>query len=893
MLLLSALPATSEAGKTCSVFMPPSRIAKARSNAEQYPWAAEIRDKAIANAAAYMKLPDNDLWDLMFGATIPRSWMVWSNGFCPACRKSVPMYNWKMEALGHPWKVRCPHCSEAFPKNDFKAFYESGLDEHGVFDPKLANRSLLYNADHPDPKDPLHGFGVDDGTGYVDGTNKWRFIGAYLIYGQWKQAIVNGIAALGNAYCVTGDAAYAHKAAILLDRVADLYPTFDFQSQAEVYEIHQGNGYVSVWHDACGETRTMVMAYDHIFDAIRNDTELIRFLATKARRYRLENTKATFADIQRNIEDRILKDSLANRPKVESNYPQTDLNIAIIKAVLGWPSDRGEVNAVLDGIIDKGTAINGVTGEKGLTGYASWAVATLADMLELFSRLEPTYVADAFKRKPRLNETWQFYVDTWCLQKYYPNSGDCGAMASQSGFQGVTLSKYVGVGQSGFSFLGRLHDVTGDPAYLQLMYIGNGNTVQDLPHDIFANDPAALQALVQKVVSDKGTTLEVTSANKEQWHLAVLRSGKGTNARALWMDYDSYERHCHLDCMNMGLYAMGLDLMSDFGYPPVQYGGWNAPKAQWNISTASHNTVVLDGQSQPRLAGKCTLWADGDKFHAIRASAPEIAGQQYERTAVMVDTSAADSYVLDIFRVIGKSDHAKMQHTQAARLTTSGLSPASREDFSQFFRNTQTDPSPRPGWSVDFEVTDRRGLAEKDPNAHLRITDLTYGAEVSTCEAWVSLGISSNAETWIPETIVRRRGQAPLASTFVSIIEPYGKSSSIESIARLPLATASGAAFGDANVAVEVRFKDGRRDVLIAADAENPTGAKPSLAADKKLVQKENGIRLEGELCLVRFGKSGRIEHIALCKGKSLEVDVRTFEMPEGKDFYELGAAGE
>ena len=36
-------------------------------------------------------------------------------------------------------------------------------------DPELADRSLLFNAEHPDPNDPLHTFAVDDGFGYDDG----------------------------------------------------------------------------------------------------------------------------------------------------------------------------------------------------------------------------------------------------------------------------------------------------------------------------------------------------------------------------------------------------------------------------------------------------------------------------------------------------------------------------------------------------------------------------------------------------------------------------------------------------------------------------------------------------------------------------------------------------
>ena len=879
MVLMAMLPAVVGAAegpyKTGGVFMSAERRQKAISNAGKYPWARDIRDQIVARAQPWMGFSDDELWDLMFGATISRSWMVWSNGFCPACKKSVPMYTWHIDALARPWKVQCPQCKELFPKNDFQAFYRSGLDEHGVFDPKLADRALLFNTEHPDPSDPLHLFAVDDGTNYVEGQSRWRFIGAYLIYGQWKQAIVGGVSALGAAYSVTGDPAYAHKAGVMLDRVADLYPTFDFAKQAEVYEVPGLAGYVSTWHDACGETRSLAVAYDQVFDAIKDDKDLVRFLAVKAKRHKLDNPKASFADVQRNIEERILRDAMANRKKIESNYPQTDLNFAMFKAMLDWPESRAEVNRIVGNIVRHGTSADGVSGEKGMCCYASWAVSTLAEMLELFSRIEPTFLADAFKQHPTLYKTWRFYIDAWCLQSYYPNIGDSTTFVNPNGFHGVNLGKTAGVGASGFTFLDHLYGITGDPAYMQIMYAENGNSVENLPYDIFADDPAALQKKAKEIIDRDGLSIKMASANKEKWHLALMRSGENDNARVAWMDYDSNERHCHSDCMNLGLYAYGIDLMADFGYPPVQYGGWEAPKAQWFTHPAAHNTVVVDGARQARLAGKSTLWADGKQFHAVRASSPEIAGKQFERTAAMVDISDSEFYVLDVFRVVGGKDHAKFMHTQLASLTPSGLTLSPGEDYGHgtFFRDPRTDPAPKPGWSVDWAIDDRQKRATPGPEIHVKYTDLTPNAQATICDAWVSLGISTNNEAWIPEIIVRGKSEIePLASAFVGVIEPYYKRSSISSIRRLSLETAKGNAYGDPNVAVEITLIDGRRNVLICADIENPLALSPSLATDGALVQKETGITLSGEMCLVRFAKSGEVERVVLCKGTSVRI---------------------
>jgi hypothetical protein len=162
----------SDAHKTAGTLFNRQLLEKARKNAARYPWAADIQKQIVDAAQPWMKYSDDELWDMMFGPTIKRAWQVWSNGYCPSCNKSVPMYNWIARALDQPWKMQCPHCKELFPKNDFFKFYRSGLDEHGIFDPNKADRSLLFNTEHPDPEDPLHLFGVDDGEGYVEGENQ-------------------------------------------------------------------------------------------------------------------------------------------------------------------------------------------------------------------------------------------------------------------------------------------------------------------------------------------------------------------------------------------------------------------------------------------------------------------------------------------------------------------------------------------------------------------------------------------------------------------------------------------------------------------------------------------------------------------------------------------------
>ncbi len=892
--------------KQRSVFYPARLIENARRNVGQYDWARQIRDSVVQQAEPWMELSDEELWSLMFGPTITRSWMVWSDGHCPSCEKSVPMYNWEMDAMERPWRTRCPHCQEIFPKNDFHKFYCSGLDQHGVFAPERADRSLLFNNEHPDPNDPLHKFGVDDGEGYVGGDKRWRFIGAYLVYGQWKQAVLGGIKKLAAAHVVTGDKRYAHKAAVMLDRVADLYPTFDFKKQALLYERVRGAGYVSVWHDACEETRELALAYDQIFEGIEGDQALVEFLQAKAEKFAPTNPKNSIQDIRANIEARILRDALANTAKISSNYPRTPIAIAIMKAILRWPRKRDEVLSIIDGFLKRATAVDGVTGEKGLANYSAFGLQSIGLFLGEWDRAIPGFLDEVYKRQPRLHDMYRFHIDTWCFTSYYPLSGDTGWFARKiDQYQGVRFlrpdrksgysHKDATLSPSMFTLMWRLHRLTGDPAFAQALYIANEKSTEGLPYDLFADDPEGIRRGVAGVIAKEGERPKLKSVNKQQWHLAILRSGEGPDSRAAWLDYDSGGGHSHSDGMNLGLFAKGLDLMPDCGYPPVQFGGWGSAKANWYKMTASHNTVVVDGKNLAAGAGKTTLWADGEHFQCIRASAPAlIGGRQYERTVATIDMSGRDFYLVDIFRVVGGKDHAKFMHSHFGTIRTDGLQLGDAEPFGHGtqMRNFRSDPNPSPGWRVGWEIEDRYEILPKDAKVGLRYTDLTTDARASIAEGWVTAGqYNTSVETWIPRIMVRCRSEkAPLVSTFVSVIEPYEDKSRIASIRRLSLQDSDGAQYADPNVAVEIVFRDGSRDLLIAADVENPLGLEPAVSKEgSTLVQPEWKLQLDGELCVVRKDKTGKLKRISLCKARSVAVDDVRVELEGIQEYIEKG----
>lgn len=885
LTLLAPSASATEWTKKGSAFYPERLTKSLKTNLDGSDWAKQARDRMVKEAEPWMSFSDEELWGLMFGNTISRSWMVWSDGFCPACKSLVPMYNWKIDAQNRPWKVQCPHCEEFFPKNDFKKFYDSGLDESGVFDPDRADRSLLFNLDHSDPADPLHQFGVDDGEGYVEPggekERRWRFIGAYLIYGQWKQAVLGGIVKLADAYTLTGDPEYARRAAILLDRVADLHPTFDFKAQGVLYEGPGSAGYLSTWHDSCEETREMALAYDQIFAGIEGDESLLAFLSAKAKKHGLENTKNSAAEVRRNVEDRILKDALANPEKIHSNYPRREICVAVIQTVLGWPGNREEVLCFLDETIARATAVDGVTGEKGLANYSAFVIQSLAQFLGLYTRMDADFLGEMMERNPKLKQTYRFHIDVWCGQKFYPLSGDTGWIGKpHPTYVGMLFQKPPTLAPSMYSFLGDLHRVTGDAAYLQVVHSANGASTEGLPHDLFAANPEEFQSRAQKVIEEQGPVIPLKSLNKEEWRLAVLRSGSGENERAVWIDYDSEGGHSHLDGMNLGLFAKGLDLLTDFGYPPVQFGGWGSDRSRWYRSTLSHNTVIVDGMDQKGAAGETEFFGAGEDFRILKVSGPEIYGvSRYERTVCLVDVDDENSYILDLFRVRGGQEHVRRLHASFGEIEIEGIDPTPSDAWGgekAQMRNFRSDAHPEAGWMVDWKIEDRYGLIDASREVHLRSTDLTGDCEAILAESWVvPNGYESTEEAWIPTVLTRRTSQVgPLDSIFVQLIEPYEGSPSILEARRLPET-------GTDSIAIEVVLRDGRRDLFLIAD---PSGA-----------QEKNPSRLEAEgisataaAAWARYGADGGIRRAAWVRGKGGVFGELRIDLDEEVEFFEL-----
>ena len=262
-----------------------------RSLCQTYEWAQSQRQNILAHCDFWMGLPDAELRIAVPSQMVPRSLYLNQKAGCPNCGVEIfrhGYYPWLMNPKEHPWKLQCPVCKAWFPKNDFAAYHRSGLDERLMFRPERADASLLFNAEHPEPNDPLHRYAVDPGTGYQDKEKgSFKFVAHYNHHANWganarypgsAHSIPSAAVGLGYGYAITGDLRYAHKAAVLLDRLADVYPELDFEYWASRGGYHQYRGIYGTAVDSTWSTRVaydLVRAYALVRDAIEADRALV------------------------------------------------------------------------------------------------------------------------------------------------------------------------------------------------------------------------------------------------------------------------------------------------------------------------------------------------------------------------------------------------------------------------------------------------------------------------------------------------------------------------------------------------------------------------------------------------------------------------------------------
>lgn len=806
-------------------------VARARKQVREDPGARRVLKGILEKAGAWVNREDAWLEQVITPASIPRAFNVHHLG-CPIHGMEYfkhGNYSFKF-SLDRPWKIVCPVGGEEYPSNDFRAFFTSGMKD----------RNLL-TGEYP-----------DDGWGWRkpgDG-KKWWFV-AYYNHWAWMREIIPGVLALSRAYLLTGDVGYAHKAGLLLYRIADVYPEMDHNKQSryatEFVPSYQGRILNCIWE--CGLAWDLAEAYDNVFDGINQANTLHERLGKS-------NT-----EIHAHIDQGLMAELVSGvyKGQIRGNFGMCQhalLTAAIVRQagdeqnvvdfLLKTVENSYGIDLVMHNIVHR----DGVSMEENSPGYAwSW-VDRILRLAEMMNKLG----VNLYARHPKIRQMLLHPLRETVIGKYTPNIGD--SFGVMDGLVGLPRwAAEIGYREYKDPYL---------LAYLRDMDRrtnsgSSGNVLMKPAFEDLFQQPVELPS----EPAPPKSSLDVYDAfngayNHGGYGLALLRSGQAyPRAVALW--YGTSIGHGHPDKLMVEVYAKGKKILPDLGYP--QFTDDHPEADAWVKNTISHATVVVNAQKQTSAAkGDLHMFGATSEVQVAEASAetnyPGIVSQ-YRRTVGLVDVSERDAYVVDVFRVSGGRQHDYSLHGPYGDFVVEGLSlsePApgtlAGPDVPYAFLYDDEElkkPGAQgferyKGSGLSYLKNSRQGTASMPWRATWRIKELggqlvedylTIMRLPMTSEAiFVADGIPPLRPDNPPALkylISRREGQN-LSSTFVSLFVPHTGKLFIRSARLLPV-------------------PDGTGVVAVAVDRGNETDVILSSLDGSARCEVEGGIVFKG-----RFG---------------------------------------
>jgi len=706
----------SSSAKTGRTLFTDDMVANAQHNANNYPWGISQRKKITGSAWEFVVVQDL-LYKSVPAEGVPRSSTICTLGsprdistHCPACGIDVEMQyggKWDIDLIRKPWKVWCMNCKTVFPTNDFALLYERGLDENGEYNRELAiqrnkeavargEKDALVNELYPERG---RTWMVDDGFGWspADGTYgtndpvKYTMVAKYAHDYWYKAPKYNMRYILGrlrDAYLWTGDERYGRTGAILLDRIADVYPAFDVTKLSLGYNLSHGGGYSgktmgAIWENyLAGYLAECYDAFYPMFD----DPEVIAYLSGKSKELGLDNPKTSGNLILENVENGVMrtiikglydadiygnfgfqqgvatKAAVALDTNPETNEllewlcaPSIVTTERVIDPIYGTARNSrcnntgGEMNLKYVNDIDR----DGFGGEVSTSYNSIWMEygVEIADILLNYK----TDILNLYDN-PKFVKMFDSFIHMTAGDGYTLALGDGGdaSEADLTSFKTQLLRGYRALK---------------DPKLAQIYLVYANGDYANTYVDMYSSSYELVTG-IQNDIKTHGE-LQLESENLTGYGLAMVRGGNNIDGYETrydtWMYYGrTAPSHAHFDMLQMGIDAYGFDFTPDLGYP--EETGASANRYEWIKASISHNLVVVDGRNQLGIHTGTPLHFDStDNVKLIDVESNESYEQTeiYRRTAVTIAANSDVSYTLDFFRVKGGNQHTYSFHSQS------------------------------------------------------------------------------------------------------------------------------------------------------------------------------------------------------------------------------------
>ena len=812
----------------------------------------------------WLDVSDEQIWNMQPDSTIPRwHWVNVKDG-CPIHGTEIyrnrAFYPWTWEySLPYNWKIRCPVGGELYPSNDFA------------------------NGDMTSGEFPDDGFG---GACEYKG-KKYGFIAE--VCQAYCRHMLSVAPQCADGYLATGDIRYMHKALVAMSRVAAEYAYLATMTQHRHRNVrsqvdrlgpapfsegpclaHSGLTTYMIHHKGAA----LAEAYDKIWPAIEEDTEIIPFLQSKG------FDMKTHQDLRRFIEENLLAVVLQGLMDGAShaNPPVAQRGVVRIAEVLNYR--RGD--ELMDWVYDGGgnmrsfltnTYFRDGSPYESTGGYNGIHVVELGPIVEAVEHLRQMrpemYPEDKYpnlSKSRRYHNVFDFSMNTVNIDRTFPRVGHTGVHPR---YRELSKRTWQNGGAASFEHAYRMFK---DPKFAWALT----NSPQWRPATGFPYTHEEIKEQARKWPGDWNDA----SCLQDGYGLAMLRSGRGENKRSLWMMYGRARSHTNDDIMHIGLDAYRSEILGHMGYPR----NWNHWYSNWMTQIEARQFPYV------QMTATAQLFNDVGPVHICEAYAQafdyEDGPQRYEvhndnwqrRMLAIIDVSDEQFYCVDLYRIHGGNEHWWTFHAQEGELTTEGLQLTQQEGgtlagpdvpygddkwleeagcaksiygwrgqlfgFAHLYNVERAKPTGV--WSADWALKDADGL-------HFRMTvPQAEGAEVIIADGTSPAGGKPYEMKWV---LLHRKEEAPARTQVISVMELYKEKPVIKSVRPLTVSGMDEAGFETYGCVVELT--NGRIDTIFAS------------AEGTSVHSAEGGFEFAG-----RFGlcseERGMLTHLVLVGGTKL-----------------------
>jgi len=467
-----------------------------------------------------------------------------------------------------------------------------------------------------------------------DRSETWNVQAVLRSYRLWR--ILGSLEALGIVYQIEGDRQCAEKAAILVERFAEVFKGYrtNMVNRNRWCANHPYYGKIDGWkfHDG-GSVRRVLLAYDLIHDSGALTTEqcerIDRDLVAYARDYFVEGYAGK---------------GYLSHLSIQDQGP-TWWCIAACGALLGDEDTLKSIVQLYEQMLDPW---KGVFHEDG-----SFFQCTASYNSQLLSAIKgiPEIVRGNLDRDVYSNPKCDLLrrCHTWILDALLPDGT-------------VVANNDTHVGTRPPTFWSEIAYINyGDPRSLRhLKHVWGPGLSQGTQYSLFFRPPDA-------AAQGEGEPYAVESTHLPGMGLMVLRHGDPPETVA-YLDYGPYQpaAHKHVDYLNFGLWACGMEMVTEMGYSKR----WVIPALKWQRSARAHNTVLEVAKQADR--GRPVIWCITPGPKMAEAGLPP----GNSRFIALLPRRTGEPIIVDIFRVRGdETAHNWVMHARAGRPEIHGVGP--------------------------------------------------------------------------------------------------------------------------------------------------------------------------------------------------------------------------